>query len=114
MREDKPRDRGGLVKIVFVTCPPGKGAELLRVLCEERLVAGGNLIPGIRSMYWWKGDLRDEAEEMLWMETEDDRVEPMMARLCEIHPYEVPKILTFEPRDAPLEYLRWVRNETRP
>jgi periplasmic divalent cation tolerance protein len=101
------------MRIVFVTCPPNKGADLLRALCEERLVAGGNIVPAVRSMYWWKGQLHDEAEEMLWMETADDRVEPMMARLRDLHPYEVPKILTFEPKDGPAEYLAWVIAETR-
>jgi len=101
------------MRIIFVTCPPGKGAELLRALCEERLVAGGNIIPAVRSIYWWKGELRDDAEEMLWMESEDDRIEPMTTRLRELHPYEVPKILTFAPNDAHLDYLQWVRAETR-
>lgn len=101
------------MRIVFVTCPPGKGAELLRTLCEERLVAGGNIVPGVRSMYWWKGELRDEAEEMLWMETADDRVEAMMARLRALHPYEVPKILTFEPKEGSEDYRAWVFAETR-
>jgi periplasmic divalent cation tolerance protein len=102
------------MRIVFVTCPPGKGAELLRALCEERLVAGGNIVSGVRSMYWWKGELRDEPEEMLWMETADDRVEAMMARLRALHPYEVPKIVTFEPKEGFSEYLAWVFAETRP
>lgn len=102
------------MRIVFVTCPPGSGAGLLRTLCEERLVAGGNILPGIRSIYRWKGEICDEPEEILWMETADDRVEPMTARIREMHPYEVPKILTFEPKEGPADYLAWVVAETRP
>ncbi len=48
------------------------------------------------------------------METADDRVEAMMARLRQIQPYEVPKILTFEPREGPADYMAWVDAETRP
>jgi uncharacterized protein involved in tolerance to divalent cations len=46
------------------------------------------------------------------METEDDRVDAMMARLTELHSYEAPKTLTFEPREGPQNYMRWVHEET--
>lgn len=102
------------IRIVFVTCPPGLGHELLRRLVEERLVAGGNIVSGVRSIYRWKDEVCDEPEEVLLMETAASRVEAMTARLREIHPYEVPKILTFEPKEGPADYLAWVREETRP
>ncbi len=101
------------MRIVFVTCPPDHGHRLLRQLVEERLVAGGNIISGVRSVYRWREEIRDEPEEVLLMETADDRVVAMTDRLREIHPYEVPKILTFEPREGPADYLAWVHDETR-
>lgn len=101
------------IRIVFVTCPPGQGHVLLRRLVEERLVAGGNIVSGVRSIYRWKDRICDEPEEVLLMETAASRVEAMTARLREIHPYEVPKILAFEPREGPADYLAWVREETR-
>lgn len=101
------------MRIVFVTCPPDQGHRLLRQLVEERLVAGGNIVPGVRSIYRWREEICDEPEEVLLMETAADRVEAMTRRLREIHPYEVPKILTFEPREGPADYMAWVRAETR-
>jgi len=101
------------MRIVFVTCPPDGGAPLLRQLVEERLVAGGNIMPGVRSIYRWKEEICDEPEEVLWMETADDRVEAMMERIRVLHPYDVPKVLTFEPREGLLDYLGWVEDETR-
>jgi periplasmic divalent cation tolerance protein len=102
------------VRIVFVTCPPNRGAALLRQLVEEHLVAGGNLIRGAQSIYRWKDQICDEAEEILWMETAADRVQDLLARLPELHPYEVPKVLTFTPDEGLEAYFRWVRAETRP
>lgn len=101
------------MRIVFVTCPPDHGHRLLRQLVVERLVAGGNIISGVRSIYRWREEICDEPEEVMLMETADDRVEAMTERLREIHPYEVPKILTFEPREGPADYLTWVHDETR-
>ncbi len=102
------------MRIVFVTCAQQEAPNLLRVLVEERLVAGGNIVPSVRSIYRWKDQICDEAEAVLWMETQDDRVDAMMARLTELHSYDVPKILTFEPREGPQNYMQWVHDETRP
>jgi len=102
------------MRLVLVTCGPDDGPGLVRTLVEERLVACGNIISGVRSIYRWQGQVCDEAEQLLIMETEDDRVEAMMARLREIHPYEVPKILTFTPAEGLPAYLDWVREQTRP
>lgn len=101
------------MKIVFVTATPEDAPGLLRRLVEERLVAGGNIIPGVRSIYRWQGAIQDEPECVMLMETAEHRVEAMMRRLSELHPYEVPKILTFRPEDGLQDYLAWVEEETR-
>ncbi len=100
------------MRIVFVTCAPQKAAPLLRQLVEESLVAGGNIIAGVRSIYRWKNEICDEPEEILLMETSDECVEALMKRTRELHSYEVPKILTFEPKEGPQDYLQWVEEQT--
>lgn len=100
------------MRIVIVTCPPGAGEALVRTLLAERLVACGNIVPGVRSLYRWKGETCDEPEEVLFMETAADRLDAMMRRLAELHPYEVPKILAIDPREAWPAYARWVAEET--
>jgi periplasmic divalent cation tolerance protein len=100
------------MRIVFVTCAPNQGAPLLRQLVEEALVAGGNIISGVRSIYRWKGQICDEPEEILLMETSDTHIDALMQRIRELHSYEVPKILLFEPREGLSDYLQWVEAET--
>ncbi len=100
------------MRIVFVTCPPKKGYDLLKTLLEERLVAGGNIISGVHSLFHWKETICDEKEEIILMETANAKVEAMMSRLKALHPYEVPKILTFEPNEALADYLDWIKTET--
>lgn len=79
---------------------------------EESLVAGGNIISGVRSIYRWKDKVCEENEEIIFMETSNECVDVLMTRIRELHSYEVPKILTFEPREGPADYLRWVQEET--
>ena len=102
------------MRIVFVTCPPDQADKLLLTLLEERLVAGGNIIPGVRSHYWWEGKVCTDEEAILLMETAADRVEAMKARLLQIHPYETPKIITFAVEEHTEPYYEWVQAMTRP
>ena len=50
------------VLFAFVTFPSmEKAAEVTRTVVEEGLVAGGNMVPGLRSIYRWEGKVYDEA-----------------------------------------------------
>lgn len=100
------------MQIVFVTCPCADAPNLLRQLVEERLAAGGNIIPTVRSIYRWKGEIYDTPESAILLETSDAQVEAMMQRICELHPYEVPKIVTFDPKEKLQDFLCWVDDQT--
>ena len=102
------------MRLIICTTAPGEGAPLLRALLEERVVAGGNIIPGVRSLYRWKGEICDEAEELLVMETSDADLAEKIARITALHSYEVPKVLAVEPTDGPAAYLAWVRQHSDP
>ncbi len=102
------------MRLVVMSCPPGGAAALLSALVAERLVACGNIVPGVRSIYRWKGEVQDEAEELVWMETRADRVEALMRRITELHPYEVPKVVTLTPAEVLPAYLSWVGEQTDP
>jgi len=99
--------------VLFVTCPPEAAPDLVRQLVEERLVGCGNILPGVRSIYRWHGSVEDDAEAVLLMETAADRVDSAMARISELHPYDVPKIVALEPARVNEAYLGWLQGVTR-
>lgn len=99
-------------RVVFTTFPPGKAAPALRTLVEERLCACGNIVPGVRSIYRWKGEICDDAEECVFIETQAELVDALLARLRALHPYEVPKMLVLEPCAGNQDYLAWVTEQT--
>lgn len=107
-------DRDDALRVLFVTAPPDVAADLGRRLVEERLVACANVLPGARSFYWWEGKVCDDAEAVLWMETTARRLADAAARLRELHPYSVPKIVAFDPWFVGKDYLAWARTETDP
>lgn len=95
--------------IVLVTAPSvAVAAELARALVEERLAACGNILPGVRSIYRWQGEVQDESEVLLLLKTVPARVPALTARVVALHPYDVPEVVTV-PLDSGLDaYVTWV------
>jgi periplasmic divalent cation tolerance protein len=105
-------DRGMPVVVVFSTFPSAdKAAEVARTLVEERLAACANLVPAVRSIYRWEGKLCDDSEVLAVVKTTSERAEALMARLAELHPYEVPEMLALPVTAGSAPYLAWVARE---
>lgn len=102
------------MRVIFTTCSPDKAEELVSALLRERLIGCGNLFPAVRSHYWWKGELCSEEEVVMLMESPAECAEAAVARLKQLHPYDVPKIVTLDPSGCDPDYLQWLRSVTTP
>ncbi len=105
-----------MTDLSFVTTTVATDEEALtiaRTLVEERLVACVQIIPRIRSIYRWKGEVCDEEERLLLMKTRSDLVPTLQNRIRALHRYEVPEIVAFPIATGLAEYLSWVVDNTR-
>lgn len=100
--------------LVLSTCSPEAASRLARQLVEERLAACCNVLPGLTSHYWWQERLHEEAESLLIFKVPEHGVKPLMARLKEQHPYEVPEIIAVPVASGWPAYLDWVRASVPP
>ena len=105
---------GAAARLILTTCPDEQTARsIARALVEERLAACGNVVPGVLSIYRWKGAIEEAGETLLLLKVPAAGAAAAAARLRTLHPYEVPEILVLAiDRGAP-DYLRWVVDETR-
>lgn len=87
---------------------PEKAALIARHLVEKKLAACVNIIPEVRSIYAWKGQICDEAERLLIAKTRDALFEDLKAAVRSLHPYEVPEIIALDIDNGLPEYLRWI------
>lgn len=83
----------------------------VRALVEERLVACGNIVTGVESIYRWQGAIETAEEVMVIFKTTADSAEAAQARLRELHPYDVPEILRLPVDGGWPPYLDWVREQ---
>lgn len=86
---------------------------LARTLVTERLAACVNVLPVMTSVYRWEGRVEDAREQQLLIKTAADRVEALVARLRELHPYEVPEVLVLRVGQGSEAYLDWIRDSVR-
>ncbi len=100
------------MKILYMTCPVDEAERIARTLLEERLVACANILPPVRSLYWWEGKIDEAIEAVVVMKTADARAAEALARVKAIHPYQVPGISVVAAETADPDYLAWVEAET--
>jgi periplasmic divalent cation tolerance protein len=100
-------------RVVLSSCEDRAGAErLARALVEERLAACVNLLPGARSIYRWKGKVEEADEVLLVIKTSAARVDALLARLPELHAYELPETIVLGVEAAASPYLAWLAEAT--
>jgi periplasmic divalent cation tolerance protein len=95
--------------VVLVAAPTAeKAVELARTVVEEKLAACANVLPGVRSIYRWKGAVQDDAEVLLLLKTQRKRFPELRDRLLALHPYEVPEVLALPVEAGSEAYLDWI------
>ena len=104
---------GPVVVLSAVGAPPD-AERIARALVEERLAACVNVVPGVVSIYRWKGKVEQEAELLLVIKTLAPRVEALKARLLELHPYELPEVVVLPIGGGHAPYLAWIEDQVRP
>ena len=111
--------RGGSARpaaaaIVLSTAPDRPTAErIARALVEERLAACVNLIPGLGSIYRWKGKIEHEEEVLCLIKTRKALMTKLTRRLTALHPYDVPEVIAVEVSAGARPYLNWLAEQTR-
>jgi periplasmic divalent cation tolerance protein len=87
-------------------------AAFTRTLVEERLVACGQNVTQVRSIYRWEGAVEEATEARVALHTRADLVGPIIERTRQEHAYDVPCVIVLPVLDGNPDYLEWVRTQT--
>lgn len=97
----------------FCTCPdPDTAARIADTLVAERLAACVQIVPGMRSVYRWQGRVEHAEEVQLLIKTVRERSDALIARIVQLHPYELPEVIAVEVVGGSDAYLDWIREQT--
>ena len=86
--------------------------RLAHVLVDDGLAACVNLVPGVQSIYRWRGAVESADEVLLLIKTTAARLDAVEAALREAHSYEVPEFLVLTAESASQAYLAWLLRAT--
>jgi len=95
-------------RVVFITTPTDKGEEIARYLVENKLAACVNIVQKVKSIYWWQGKIEEDSESLLIVKTSDGKVDELIEKVREIHPYTVPEIISLNIEEGNPDYLKWI------
>ena len=99
--------------IVLTTLPPDHDAAgFARALVEERLAACVNIWSEMESVYCWKDRIERDRERQIVIKTRAARVEAVIRRIEQLHPYEVPEVLVIPVLAGSERYLGWASGAT--
>jgi periplasmic divalent cation tolerance protein len=102
------------IALVLTTCPTRAAAlALARQLVRRRSAACANIIPGVLSLFWWQGKLDRSREVLLLLKTASSGAGRLRREIVELHPYEVPEVLSLTVDAAHGPYRRWVIESLR-
>lgn len=102
-------------QLVYVTAPTLAEAEsLARLAVEGRLAACANILPGMRSLYWWQGRLESADETVLLLKTTAELAPALIRALTQAHSYDCPCVVALPIATGNPDFLRWIEAETGP
>ncbi|XP_035551256.1 protein CutA, chloroplastic isoform X4 [Juglans regia] len=98
--------------VVYVTVPNKElGKKLAESIVREKLAACVNRVPGIESVYEWKGEIQTDNEELLIIKTRQSLLEALTEHVKANH--DVPEVIALPITGGSLQYLEWIKNSTR-
>jgi periplasmic divalent cation tolerance protein len=103
----------GPVTVALMTVPDVEtGAVIGRAAVEARLAACANVVPGLRSIYSWKGKVCDDPEALVIFKTRAGLMNRLEKLVRSAHPYEVFEFLEIDVESGHGPYIDWVLEVT--
>jgi len=100
--------------VVMITCSSKREAgEIKKALLEKKQSACVNILPGMKSSFWWKDKIDSCSEVLLLVKTKKNLLKEVITLVKKIHTYEVPEIIALPIIGGNKDYLKWIERTVR-
>ncbi len=100
--------------LVLCTCP---NQEIATTIAEnivaQHLAACINIVPAIKSVYHWQGNVESAEESLMLIKTHQQKFSSLQNTISTMHPYEVPEIISLDISEGLPKYLDWLTSSIR-
>jgi periplasmic divalent cation tolerance protein len=104
----------GIVTVYAVFGSDEEARRIGRVCVEERLAACVNILGAVHSIYRWQGRIEEGGEVAALFKTAAGGADALIARIAELHSYDVPAAVAWPISAVESAYEAWVTDEVRP
>lgn len=102
-----------VVSVYAVFADAEEAERIGRAVVEERLAACINILSPVRSIYRWQGKVESADEVAAILKTHHWNSDALIARIAELHSYEVPCIVAWPVDKVLRTYVDWVEDSSR-
>ncbi len=100
--------------VIFCTVPSNEvGQEIANNLVSSKLAACVNIVPGLTSIYTWKGEICTDPELLCIIKTKKNLFKEVEEAIKRIHPYEIAEIIALPVISGSSDYLHWIESVTK-
>jgi periplasmic divalent cation tolerance protein len=94
---------------IFTTCGSEETAlTIAAAVVDQGYAACVNILPSIKSYYYYKGGTHLDEEVMLMIKTSRERFDEVSRVITELHTYEIPEILMLPVEACSDSFLEWI------
>jgi periplasmic divalent cation tolerance protein len=103
----------GIVSVYATFANADEARIIARKVVDERLAACANILGPSQSIYRWEGKMEEAEEVAALFKTAEPQAEALIARIAELHSYDVPAITVWPIAAAHAPYAEWVRDAAK-
>jgi periplasmic divalent cation tolerance protein len=99
--------------VVTTTDSESLARSIASALVEAGEAACVNIVPGVRSIFRWEGELCDEQEFLLMIKTAAASWDAVRSRIRQLHSYQIPEVIAVPITAGDPDYLDWLATQVK-
>ena len=91
----------------------GEAETLARQIVAAKIAACVQILPAMKSIYFWENEVQTDAENLLLIKTLEANYAALEKFIRENHSYDVPEIVALKAEKISEDYSEWLENYLR-